>query len=260
MKYEQAWCFGLGDYFDILRGTARKHIKSYAADNDSFSQFDEPLRRRDVEFYHDYLKPIEKKIILLMRGNHSWDFADGTNETQHLAQLCKTFYGDVLAGVRLRIQCQFAGEDKTLAVLTIRCHHGDWSGGYTRTGSDYNAMEMKSVLGFSPYDIFAYSHTHRKGGFKVPHLGLPKRGELKELSYHKAFIRSGCFMTGYPPKACSATYAERQMLAPTELGHTRLEIQFFRDYDPARYRRQRDQDGRHNGAAGNWQYEFKLHF
>jgi hypothetical protein len=261
MKAPNNYAICLGDIADTLRTTARRHLKGYTADEDSFEGLDQPIRRRMEDIYHAYFKPIESRLLGVTLGNHHWAFQDGTNDNQYLCQLAKTKYLGNVAGIRLRIQVKLGSQIRTLRTFKVLCNHGDWSGGYSRIGGDYNAMENRGTLGFSPFDFFFFSHTHRKGGFVVPHMDLSDHGELKLVERPKVFARSGCFMSGYPPKPCKSGYAEKKLLPPTELGHTQVQIHFYRDHDPERYQAMRlKRPDTNYGTPSNWKYRIKLYF
>lgn len=249
---------GMGDYANFLRTTARKHLRSYVADDNSFQELDSMVKGEAIQFHRRYLEKIQDKLIGLAEGNHYHEFTNSTTDTQFLCDLAKVPYLDKPAFIRLTVKHRAAKELHTLKVLTILVHHGDWSAGAGRTGSDVTAAENKS-LGFGDFDIFLFGHTHRLWGMHIPTLTIPKTGELKVVERPRAFIRTGCFMTGYDPK-CQKSYAHKKLLHPTELGYCRLKIQFYRAYDKQRYElaKAKYPDRKHNGAVSNFQYKFSV--
>lgn len=251
---KNAYGIGMGDYHNFLRGTARKHLKSYTADENSFLDLDAMIHTRAREFYKTWLQPVEKKIIGLAEGNHYYSFYNSTTDTQLLCELMGVAYLDKPAFIRLIVRYN----GKVLGLFKILVHHGDWSGGYTRIGGDFNAMENKGLLGFGHFDIFLCGHTHRKGGFKVPLMDLAERGELKLVERPKLFARTGCFMAGYDPK-CMGTYAQKKLLAPTDLGWVEIGIRFYREYDKEKTQRYHEKHpGTDGGQCGNYKYEFEI--
>ena len=223
---------GLGDYSNLLRTTARKHLKSYTADNNSFEDLDTLVRRDKIRFFKDcHFDKLMKagRLIGLTPGNHLWEFADGTNDTQFLCQLAKVPYLDPPGFIRLRITVK----GKTAVTLKLLCHHGDWSGGSSRAGGDLNAMENKA-LGFD-FDIYIFSHTHRKIGYPGTVLTIPERGELRPIEKSRVFIRTGTFMAGYEP-TCMKSYAQKTCMNPTALGYVTLEIKLERPYNAERFK------------------------
>ena len=249
-----AYGIGMGDYQNFLRSTARKHLQSYVADENSFDDLDPLIKNRAEQFYKDWLKPVEKKLIGLAEGNHYYQNRKGITDTQWLCEFAGCNYLDKPAFLRLKI-CY---KQKWSRVFKVLIHHGDWSGGFGRIGGDFNAMENKGLLGFGAFDIFLFGHTHRKGGFKVPVMDLSDRQELRLIERTKLFVRTGCFMAGYDPK-CNGTYAQKKLLAPTDLGWVEIGIRFYREYDKGRTERYKARHPGHQGSqTGNFKYEFIL--
>lgn len=249
-----AYGIGMGDYQNFLRGTARKFLKSYNADENSFDDLEPLIKNRADLFYRDWLKPIEKKLIGLAEGNHYYQFKNNATDTQHLCEKADCHYLDKPAFIRLKV----VYKGKALRIFKPLIHHGDWSGGHSRIGGDFNSMENKGLLGFGSFDLFLFGHTHRKGGFKVPVMDLSTTGELKLIERTKLFVRTGCFMAGYDPK-CAGTYAQKKLLAPTDLGWCEIGIRFYREYDKGRTERYKAKKPGHSGGqTGNFKYEFEL--
>lgn len=221
---------GMGDYKNFLRTTARKHLRSYTGDEDSWRDLDQIVRKEAEDFAKRFLTPIKGKLLGLAEGNHYYEFSTGGTDTQYLCQLLDVPYLDKPAFIRLRLD---AGGDATgTRVLKMIVHHGDWSGGYSRAGGDVNAAEMKA-LGFD-FDIYLFSHTHRLWGMHVPSLTIPSTGKLRPVERPRAFVRTGCFVRGYDEK-CAGRYAQKKLLNPTALGYARLLIKIERKYNAANY-------------------------
>lgn len=248
-----ALAIGLGDYSNFLRTTARKHIKSYTADDNSFNELDDMVKNRADGFYADFLGKLKKgKLVGLAEGNHYWEFQNKTTDTQYLCDLANVPYLDKPCFLRLNIQYA----NRTLRVLRILIHHGDWSGGWSRMGGDVNGAEMKA-LGFD-FDVYIFSHTHRLWAVQIPTLTIPSSGELKPVERPRLFIRTGCFVAGFDEKACTGNgYAAKKLLNPTALGYVKAQIQFYQEYDKERYEKIKDRPGRRKGGTtGNWKYKF----
>lgn len=258
METPQCYAIGLGDYSSFVRATARKHLKSYTADEDAWRELDSMVKTNAIAFYRDYLEPLAKKgkLIGLAEGNHYYTFQNSTTDTQFLCELAKVPYLDKPCFLRLKVVMK-GGHAKVFKVLI---HHGDWSGGYARIGGDMNSLEMRG-LGFD-CDIFIASHTHRLFAVHVPVLTIPSSGTLRPIERPKVFIRSGCFIAGYDAQ-CS-NYVQRRLLPPTALGYARLEIKFYQEYDKERANEARKKS-RHpetwRGArCGNIKYKFRVQY
>lgn len=257
-----AYGIGLGDYWDAWRTHARTHLKSYVEDDNSFEALDSMVREKAQGFHRKYLVPVQNRILGLSEGNHYHEFQSGMTDTQYLCDLMKVPYLDKPCFMRLTVKCRYgSGELRTMKVFRILIHHGDWSAGNGRIGSDMMSIENKS-LGFE-FDIYIFAHTHRCYGVHIPTLTIPIVGKLEPLERPRAFMRAGCFMAGFHP-GCHKSYAHKKLLAPTELGYCRLHINFYRQYEAERWdrTRQRDDDGllKRGSGTGNWRHKFEVRF
>lgn len=238
-----SWVFKLGAQIgvtgnsNLLRTTARKHMKSYTADEDSWRDFDHMVRDKAKDFVKRWLMPIKHKLVGLAEGNHFFEFSQGGTDTQYMCQLLDVPYLDKPAFIRLKVGGkERRKEDDTIKTFRILIHHGDWSGGYSRSGGDINSIENK-VMGFD-FDIYIFSHTHRKLATVLPSLTIPTYGDLRVVERPRVFLRTGTFMRGYTEK-CEGRYAEKKLLPPTDLGYVKLTIKFNQNYDPEVYKRAR---------------------
>lgn len=65
---------GAGDYRDLLRTTAMNYLAGYRADKISRQNLDALVRESTIDFYHEYFKGLESKIIGLCKGNHLFEY------------------------------------------------------------------------------------------------------------------------------------------------------------------------------------------
>lgn len=251
------YAIGCGDYKNFLRSTARKYIQGYTGDEDSFRELDSMVREQVRQSYKKFYKRIEDRVLLMGEGNHYHEFQNRTTDTQYLCDLMKVPYGGKPCLLRLIVKMRYKQSVKVLRTLRVLIHHGDWSGGYTRVGGDVNSAEMKA-LGFD-FDIYLFSHTHRKWGMHIPTLTIPEKGELKTVEKPRVFVRTGCFVTGYD-KCEHRSYAHKKLLHPTELGFVKLQIKFYRQYDGEKYQRNRSKGRNAREAKTSSQSLYKYKF
>lgn len=254
------YMIGAGDYRDLLRTTARNYLKGYVSDKISLRNLDDVVRESTIDFYHEYFKGLEAKIIGLGKGNHLYEYHSGPDENDN-EQLCKLLncaYLDNPSFIRLTVK---GPTDHTIGVLKILLHHGNWSGGAARAGGSVNAAEMKA-LGFD-FDIYIFSHDHRKWAMHIPSITIPKCGQLQVVERPRCFIRTGCFVAGYDQKCGPTNYVQEKLMHPSDLGYVTLTIQFYREYDAERFRQRRtvmDPRKARAGAMSNMKYRFSVTF
>lgn len=247
-----AYAIGLGDYMDWLRTHAREFLRMYPHDRDSFKTLHDYRKKAADTFCEKYLDPIRSKLIGLSLGNHHHEFEDGLNDTMYMCQQLKVPY--LSKGFFLRLNFRAEKEPTPHHSLIVLGHHGEGIGSGSTMGGDVNAMENKSK-GFEA-DIYIFSHNHKKHGFHVEPITIPRKGPLKLVDRPKAFIRTGCFMKGYV-SGC-VTYAEAKLMNPTAIGYVRLDVKFKSLYDPNRYLVSKLTGKKHPSKTTPLQYEFKI--
>lgn len=208
----------LGDYFTWLRTHAREWVKHYPHDENSFEAMHDWRHDLTAKFAQE-LTPIKDKIIGMHVGNHNHLYPDGSNDAMELCRLLKVPYLEKTAITRLAISTPNRPAHKTLTMLTL---HGDGIGGGATAGGDINAMINKGM----PWDVdlVFMAHNHQLGAVRTVHLGVTHKGTPRIVERPRAFVRCGCMVKGYT-EGCT-TYAERNLLKPTAIGHPRVDITF----------------------------------
>ena len=243
---------GLGDYMDFLRTHAREYMKHYPHDENSFNRLHDWRRKAADEFCEKYLDPIRDKLIGLSLGNHYHEFEAGYNDTMYMCQQLKVPYLGKGFFVRLNVS---QPNRSTHASLLILGHHGEGIGGGATMGGDVNALENKAK-GWDA-DVYLAAHNHKRHGFHVSPVSVPRRGKLKLIEKPKAFIRAGCFMRGYV-EGC-VTYAENKgLMNPTAIGHVRLDVKFKQDYDSELYYESKRKGAKNPSRVGPLYPVFKV--
>jgi hypothetical protein len=255
------YMIGAGDYRDLLRTTAMRYLQGYRQDSTSMKTLDDMVRESTIDFYHDYFKGLEAKIIGLGKGNHLYEYRDGTNDNQQLCTLLNVPYLDNPSFIRLVIK---TSDGRAVNTLRILVHHGNWGGGSSRMGGSVNSMEMKSA-GFD-FDIYVFSHDHRKLAVHIPTLTIPRTGALEVVERPRCFIRTGCFVAGYDQKCGDGNYVQEKLMHPSDLGYVTLTVKFYREYDAEQYKRNRQLNPSKSpremrgGGVGRDRYKFSVTF
>jgi hypothetical protein len=261
IEQPHSYMIGAGDYRDLLRTTARNYLKQYVSDKISLKNLDDVVRESTIDFYHEYFKGLENKIIGLGKGNHLYEYSSGSyeNDNHQLACLLNCAYLDNPSFIRLTVRDKSQG-NRCLGILKILLHHGNWSGGSSRPGGSVNAAEMKA-LGFD-FDIYIFSHDHRKWAMHIPAITIPKTGELQVIERPRCFIRTGCFVAGYDQKCGPGNYVQDKLMHPSDLGYVTLTVNFAREYDAERYQRRGHMKPkeRRGGAVSNMKHRFSVTF
>jgi predicted phosphodiesterase len=209
-----------GDMFDQFRTKARRHVRSYTADRNSFNIVEE-ANMKHIEKLAEFLGPVKEKIIGSVSGNHYSDFPDGQISDQKLANLLGDSWCGVAGFIRVNLT---TGQQKYPLIIAL--HHDGGSGART-PGADFNAFH--NVAKNIEADIIVMGHTHRlynvPGATKVcvnedGHVGA--KGTI--------FVRSGAYLKRYteehtdPNEPFNPDYGEERLYPPSTFGHTIVEV------------------------------------
>lgn len=216
-----AYAIGMGDYHDFLRTHAREWVKAYPHDRNSFKTM-EDWRHKETKAFAEELEPIGHQLLGLHIGNHHYEYSTGENDTQELCRLLSVPYLDHTCFTRLTFRRKrFNDSYCTMTMLSL---HGEGVGGGSSAGGDINAMINKGS-GFDA-DIVLMAHNHQKNAAETTQLYIPRTGKLDLKERNRVYVRCGCFVKGYV-SGCT-TYAERNLLKPTAIGYTKIEIKFHK--------------------------------
>lgn len=173
------------------------------------SLFDQKLDLdRQIEFAVELFKPIKKKIIGAIDGNHEQRLTRfaGFSPTKTLCSELGTVYCGNSAVVLLKL----GKKEKHNFILFF--HHT--SGGGTSVGSKINRIEKLRNLCLNA-DIFVGSHNHMVAVIPLIVNEIDKR--MQVVREKKQFlVDSGSYLTW------DGTYAEAKMMPPMKIGSPRI--------------------------------------
>jgi predicted phosphodiesterase len=214
----------MGDSLDVARTHYRDYIRSYRGDGNSQEVFDDFVRR-EVRALAEVLKPIKHKILGTLRGNHYWEYTNGVNTEQHLAQLLGTRYIGALGLVRLITK---------KGSVIVYVHHSGGSAGAQTAGGDANSITRQETRWDA--DIYLAGHTHRKIAWKEAKMAMSPEAGLVE--HTKVFAKCGAFLQGFKEDNPTTTerhepgYAELKSYRPADLGWVEIQVGWKKDGRP----------------------------
>jgi hypothetical protein len=221
---ENGFTILMGDALDQARTHFRQHMRAYLDDENSQEALD-AHHRRDVEALADMLRPIRKKIIGAISGNHYWQFIDGTTSDQYLCQLLSIPFLGPMAVVRL----DFTDKDGRVCVQkTLVAHHSGGGNGGRTMGGDVNALgRMEATV---DADFYLLSHTHQRHAHKKVTLTISSKYTPVLRDRTKVFVRTGALLKGFKEEIIATnkphfpSYAEKAAYRPTDLGWVEVHI------------------------------------
>jgi hypothetical protein len=207
-EFENIRYIGMGDYLDATRTTVRKTIKQLAVDDGA--PLDEFIEYKRKEF-SAILEHTRGRWLGMLRGNHTWDFRDGSSvESRLCADLDAPYLGDC-GDVKLKF---YNAEGKLRGDVGIWAHHGT-------TGRKYPVGKLLDHIcpHFPDSDIFLMGHTHVREYRDFPRLCRSGKGYVERQGV--AAITGG-WLGGY--KEGPSTYIERSAFHPLALGSLVIKI------------------------------------
>lgn len=216
----------MGDSLDVARTHYRDHMRAYRGDGNSQDAFDEFVKR-EVSALAEILKPIRKKILGTTRGNHYWEYQDGVNTEQHLAQCLGVKYLGALGLIRLKTKAGSA---------VVYVHHSAGGGGAQTVGGDAASIARQEAR--FDADIYLAGHTHRRLAWKDSKMSMGHGKNAGLVEHTKVFARCGAFLQGFKLDEPTTNarhepgYAEVKSYRPTDLGWVEIGVTFKPDGRP----------------------------
>lgn len=212
---KNAYFVGMGDYIDSA-STSERECLGRASLHESTRNDLEGIAKAKVALLAKELGFMKGRLIGLINGNHFFQFEDGTNTDNKLAERLGCKYLGVSSFVRLTVN-----HSGRRLPFDLWLHHG--AGGSRMPGGSINRVDQ--MREHAEADAYAMGHDHKRGVFPAnPRLSLEhcsKEGlRLKERQ--QWLIRSGSFLKAYEDGEVS--YNVDSARGPCSLGHVELEL------------------------------------
>lgn len=215
-KNSNTYYIGMGDYHDFASTSEKKALTEGKIHDTTRQKFDEMAERENRAFALE-IKHMRGKLLGFVHGNHSWNFLNGKNSTEDLAERMQTDYLGWICYYHLVIDIQ----GKYVCIDLVLCHG---KAGGKLAGSSVNQVEDLKRL-FPLADIYIMGHDHNRGAWPTTVLHWSaSRGKIQQK--RQFLCRSGTFKKGYAED--SAGYEIERLLRPSDLGAIRLDISIHR--------------------------------
>lgn len=221
-RTDRCWFIGMGDYMDSITVNDRRF---------NWDSIDLSCKTPNEQYEKivELFKPIRRKCIGLLTGNHEYSLWNNQKSGDYVSALCIRLsddnyvipYGTYDAVFLLDFQREQTGS----RVVKIYAHHG-WTSARTEGGIAVRLRDMQET--FPNMDIYAMGHIHRLGMMPlIQQLEVARiKGEDVIVSRNLNRVLTGGFLKGYEDKKMS--YIEQKTYPPTGLGAPLLKIQPFR--------------------------------
>lgn len=219
-----AFFIGMGDMSELLAESQRRIFNTMREGTQSV--LDSMYMERVVYPLEQMLAPTRGRWLGMIRGNHTWKFADGTNVEQHLCAAMGCDYFGTMGFIRLMP----AGVHAPGAYADILVHHG--LGAPRSSGGGLHVLDQL-VRGMDA-DLYLMGHSHGKVSSAFDRLYVSDFGTL----YHRTKIlaRTGSWFKTYngqaprsldqPASLSDGNYGELRAYVPSALGSLAFGIGF----------------------------------
>jgi len=221
---ENTYFIGMGDYHDFASATEQKALLHGKLHEETKRRFDESVQQDNRKMAEE-IKFMRGRILGLIEGNHSWQFADSSTATEDLATRLDTECLGWLSHISLRV---FIKSKKINLCLYIIACHGK-AGGKTFGNTINQVGDLKTI--FPIADIYCMGHDHQRTAHPVSIL-VPyhhKNCEITIKQKRQFLCRSGSFKKGYQSGASS--YEVGRLYRPSDLGALKMTIGFHQVFN-----------------------------
>ena len=216
-RAKNAYFLGMGDYCDFASTSERQALRGISL-HDATRELLEQVAGTQLRDFKRSVEWMGDRLIGIIGGNHTFDFADGQTFDERLASHLGVPYLGVSSLIRLNINyhgCRCA--------VDVFAHHGRGGGGTTEGNSVNQVAKMR---GFMQADIYIEGHDHDrwcKPGRPnlVPFLNA-KSGELEVRERPTLLARSGSFLRAWEPGTRS--YVVDALKGPCQLGTVEIQL------------------------------------
>lgn len=213
---------GLGDYGDFLRPSLRPAVESALKKDDSARALLDASLLKAHDDIVENMAFLDRKLIGLHEGHHTWYLASGGNLDQRLAAALHAPYLGWTASTRLVLVRKDASSIGTWA-YTMVSTHGNANG--AKVGAAVNWMEGKMVAGFVA-DHYIMGHGCKSANFVPQERRVIRRTGLPGVDNQipRCLIVGG-FSQGYT-NGWQSDYVERAGMVPQPIGWGIIRFKF----------------------------------
>ena len=221
-KFNQDKCLylGLGDYIDFASASEKKKLLSAGLHETTIDKFDR-IAMRDIKGLAAEMDHMKGHMIGVIGGNHAWNFANGKNSDEVLAEEMKTKYLGWLSYIRLII----GGTSRRVASFDIVACHGKAGG--KLLGSSINQVDdLRKIFPFA--NLFVMGHDHRLSATPAVILYAEDvSGGIRIKQKEQRLCRSGSFKKTY--MVDDGGYEIGKLYTPSILGGLHASIKLARN-------------------------------
>lgn len=222
-KYDQSKCLylGMGDYNDFASASEKKKLLSAGLHETTIDRFDR-VAMNDIKQIASEMKHMTGKMCGIIGGNHTWQFANGKNSDEVMAELMHTKYLGWLSYIRIQLK---ADNKRKISFDIVACHG---KAGGKLLGTSVNQVdELRRI--FPMASLYVFGHDHKLSSTPAVVLYAHQRtsGGISIKQKEQRLCRSGSFKKTYTEDEQS--YEISKLYNPSILGALHISVSMVRD-------------------------------
>ena len=204
---------GMGDYIDFMSPSNRDSVGK-AKMYQPTESFISVAARRLADDFLEIVQHTTGRWMGLLSGHHYYEFKDGTNTDQYIANALEAPYLNKCGYLTMRFQ---RPDDKNRGTINIWAHHGVGSRKFPV------GKLVDNVVPYWPEaDVYLMGHMHECDYKKIERM-IARGGQIVE---NKAIaVVTGGWLKGYVED--TETYIEEKMLSPRAIGAPVILVKTF---------------------------------
>jgi len=206
----KARVIGMGDYGEFITPKDPRFDPNLKSIAPWLRDDMDDIGMAQVEWVTHLFKPIKKKIVGLLYGNHEEAIRihNHTNVIKHLCRKLEVPNLGYSSFVRFRFKRESSNESH---IIKGAFTHGSGSG--ITKGSKVN--RLRRFMDDFEADLYAYAHVHDIDQQRRPYITVSPAGKIQ--SKEQIGVLTGCWFRTYT-QGITSSYGERKAYPPTVIG------------------------------------------
>ena len=192
--FDQDKCLylGMGDYIDFASTSEKKKLLAANLHETTIDKFDN-IAKKDIIGLSKEMGHMKDHMIGIIGGNHTWNFADGKNSDELLAEEMKTKYLGWLSYIRVTVG---RSKHRFMSFDIVACHG---KAGGKLLGTSINQVDdLRKIFPFA--NLFVMGHDHKLSATPAVVLyAEPSSKGIDIKQKEQRLCRSGSFKKTYTP-------------------------------------------------------------
>lgn len=210
---------GMGDYVDFASTSEKKKLLAANLHETTIDKFDN-IAKKDIIGLSKEMSHMKDRMIGIIGGNHVWNFANGKNSDELLAEEMRTKYLGWLSYIRIVVG---STHNRTMSFDIVACHG---KAGGKLLGTSINQVDdLRKIFPFANLFIMGHDHKLSATPATILHAETCEDG-IRIKQKEQRLCRSGSFKKTYTPG--TGGYEIGKLYQPSILGALHVSVSLRR--------------------------------